>query len=156
MKHKTPDQPVFGIFLYGLDDSISIQNDLNEKYVDVVLPINSSNINNFECAFWLNRTWSTDNCQKISNKNRILHCKCTGIGYYRAVVIENEEITTTSEMVTLTTLSNLTTEIYSTTPEAVSENKSTKVIFYEKPKTIIFNEELKLKENTTTSINSGI
>lgn len=48
LNDKTPDQPVFGLFLFGLDESISTQNDLNEKYVDVVLPIDSSDTNDFE------------------------------------------------------------------------------------------------------------
>lgn len=94
----------------------------------------------------------------ISNKNQILHCKCGGIGYYRAVVIKNEEVftepvlkevSTTPELSMLTTLIVRTTTDGTTTPKSVATNKEPKIIF-EKP--VIgntSNEELKLM--TTTS-----
>lgn len=166
----------------------------------------------FQCAFWLNHTWSTENCQMISNKNQILHCKCGGIGYYRAVAIKNYENATTSEMTssiipapsTQTTTSTTTIEavnkpILNETPQAsnststmstlstqttpsitleavtekpqssssasiiptlptqmTTENKTSKKIFYEKPREKSSNEELKFMGNTTTtSMNSG-
>lgn len=98
----------------------------------------------------------------ISNKNQILHCKCAGIGYYRAVVIKNKEVSTETvlkeidpghELSTVTTLTTTTSDVTTaTTPKAVAdENKTPKLVFFEKPLRNTSNEELKLMGTTTTS-----
>lgn len=91
----------------------------------------------------------------ISNKNGILHCKCGGIGYYRAVVVKHQEVATTIELITISTLMTKPKAEETTTPKPVDD--TTKIIFYDKPLKNISSEELKLMGNSTvTSTNSGM